>query len=136
MMAKFHGTLSDESVFLRYFHLESLSTRVAHERLMRNCFIDYDREMALVVERVSPDTAERQILAVGRLTKSRAADEAEVAALVSDRYQRHGLGTELMRRLIQVARDEKLKKIIARILPENLALRALADTFGFKIRDA
>ena len=136
MMAKFHETLSDESVFLRYFHLESLSARVAHERLIRNCFIDYDREMALVVERVSPSTGEREILAVGRLTKSRAADEAELAALVSDRYQRHGLGTELVRRLIQVARDEKLTKIIARILPENLALRALADRFGFKAHDS
>ncbi len=136
MMAKFHETLSDESVFLRYFHLESLSARVAHERLVRSCFIDYDREMALVAERVSPATGEREILAVGRFTKSRAADEAELAALVSDRYQRHGLGTELVRRLIQIARDEKLTRIIARILPENLALRALADRFGFKVYDS
>lgn len=136
MMAKFHETLSDESVFLRYFHLESLSARVAHERLIRNCFIDYDREMALVVERVSPITGEREILAVGRLTKSRATGQAELAALVSDRYQRHGLGTELVRRLIQVARDEKLTKIVAHLLPENLALRALADRFGFKIHDS
>jgi acetyltransferase len=136
MMVKFHGTLSDESVFLRYFHLESLSARVAHERLIRNCFIDYDREMALVIERVSPNTGEREILAVGRLTKSRAAGEAEVAALVSDRFQRHGLGTELARRLIQIARDEKLTKIIAHLLPENLALFALADRFGFKIHDS
>ena len=41
-----------------------------------------------------------------------------------------------MRRLIQVTRDEKLTKIIARILPENLALRALADKFGFKAHDS
>ena len=61
-------------------------TLVAHERLMRNCFIDYDREMALVVERVSPSTGEREILAVGRLTKTRAADEAELAALVGDLF--------------------------------------------------
>jgi len=136
MMAKFHETLSDESVFLRYFHLESLSARVAHERLIRNCFIDYDREMALVVERVSPNTGEREILAVGRLAKSRTAREAEVAVLVSDRYQRHGLGTELVRRLIQIGRDEKLQKIFANLLPENLALRALADKFGFKVHDS
>ena len=136
MMVKFHGTLSDESVFLRYFHLESLSTRVAHERLIRNCFIDYDREMALVAEHVSPATGEREILAVGRLSKSRSADEAELAVLVSDPYQRHGLGTELVRQLIQVGRDEKLCKIIADLLPENLAMRALADRFGFKIRDS
>lgn len=134
MMVKFHETLSDESVFLRYFHVESLSARVAHERLARNCFIDYDRDMALVAERVVPTTGEREILAVGRLTESRDADEAEVAVLVSDPYQRHGLGTELVRRLIQVGRDEKLRNIIAILLPENLAMRALAERFGFKIR--
>src|ERR1700674_4374856 len=49
-MVGFHGSLSEESVYLRYFHMAKLSTRVAHERLIRKCFIDYDREMALVAE--------------------------------------------------------------------------------------
>ena len=47
----FHETLSEQSVYLRYFHLMKLSQRVAHERLTRICFIDYDREMALVAEK-------------------------------------------------------------------------------------
>ena len=51
MMVKFHETLSERSVYLRYFHLMNLSQRIAHERLTRICFIDYDREMALVAER-------------------------------------------------------------------------------------
>ncbi|MFM6474086.1 MAG: hypothetical protein ACKPGH_11395, partial [Dolichospermum sp.] len=41
---------STESVYLRYFHLIKLSQRITHERLTRMCFIDYDREMALVAE--------------------------------------------------------------------------------------
>jgi len=53
---------------------------------------------------------------------------------VSDKYQRHGLGSELLRRLIQVARDEKLDEIVANILPENHSMRALADRFGFAVR--
>ena len=134
MMVKFHETLSDESVYWRYFHLENLSTRVAHDRLMRKCFIDYDCEMALVADYAAPDTSEREILAVGRLSKSRTGREAEVAVLVSDKYQRHGLGSELLRRLIQVARDEKLDEIVANILPENHSMRALADRFGFAVR--
>ncbi len=134
MMVKFHETLSEESIYLRYFHMESLSARAAHERLMRKCFIDYDQEMGLVAERVEPASGQREILAVGRLTKARMAREAEVAVLVSDRYQRHGLGTELVRRLVQVGRDQGLQEIIANILPENPGMRALADRFGFKIR--
>lgn len=135
-MVKFHETLSDESIYLRYFHMENLSARVAHERLIRKCFIDYDREMALVAERVEPDAGEHEIVAVGRLTKTRMAREAELAVLVSDRYQRHGLGTELVRRLIEVARGEGVQGIVANILPENLGMRALADCFGFKIGDS
>jgi acetyltransferase len=51
LMVKFHGTLSKETVFFRYFAQQKLELRVAHERLTRICFIDYDREMALVAVR-------------------------------------------------------------------------------------
>ena len=134
LMAKFHETLSDQTVFLRYFHMEKLSTRVAHERLIRKCFVDYGREMALVADRVAPDGAQHEILGVGRLTKSGVEGEAEVALLVGDRYQRCGLGGELLGRLIQIGRDEKLKDIVAIILPENSGMSSLAQRFGFEIR--
>ena len=52
--SQFHETLSERSVSLRYFHAMKLSQRVAHERLTRICFIDYDREMALVAEPQGP----------------------------------------------------------------------------------
>ena len=50
-MVQFHETLSERSVYLRYFHMIKLSQRVSHERLTRICFNDYDREIALVAER-------------------------------------------------------------------------------------
>ena len=136
MMVKFHETLSDESVHLRYFNMESLDMRVAHERLIRQCFIDYSQEMALVAEFATPNTGPREILAVGRLSKSRSAKEAEVAVLVSDNYQRRGLGTELLRRLMQVARKEKIQEVVAHVLLENLVIRALSGHFYFKIRES
>lgn len=134
LMVKFHETLSEKSVYLRYFHMENLSARVAHDRLIRKCFIDYDREMALVVDRAVPDTGRHEILGVGRLSKSHDAKEGEVAVLVSDSYQNLGVGTELVRRLIQVGRDEELQEIVANVLPENVAMQALANRFGFKVR--
>jgi len=51
--------------------------------------------------------------------------------LVADRVQRLGLGTELVRRLIEVARNEKFEQIVARTIPENTAMRSLAERFGF-----
>ena len=130
-MISFHETLSERSVHLRYFHMEKLSERVAHDRLIQKCFIDYDREMALVAVRATANGGQ-EILAIGRLSKNSGTREAEVAVLVTDKCQRQGLGIEILRRLIVVARDEKLESIEANTLPENIAMRALASGLGFK----
>ena len=134
LMVKFHETLSDRSVYLRYFCTLSLSRRVAHERLLRICFGDYDREIALVAEHTDPATGERRIMAVGRLNKLHGKNEAEVAVLVSDHYQGLGLGNELLRRAIQIARDEKLSEVSAEILPDNIAMQVIMKHHGFRVR--
>ena len=130
-MVKFHETLSDRSVYLRYFHSLSLSSRVAHDRLVRICFVDYDREIAIVADRLDAKTGQHRILGVGRLVKSHTKNEGEVAVLVSDEWQHQGLGTELFRRVIQIARDEKLSRIDAEMLPDNLSMKKIAKKLGF-----
>ena len=132
LMVKFHESLSRASVYLRYFHMVGLDERVAHIRLMQQCFVDYDREMALVADFQNPQSGEHEILAVGRLTKERDKSEAEVAVVVTDAHQGAGLGTELVRRLIEVGRDEKLARIVARILPENEAAESLVNKLNFQ----
>ena len=132
-MVAFHATLSDRSVYLRYLHVLSLNQRVSHERLAQTCFNDYDRELALVVERAKPDHGEREIIAVGRLIKMHRRNEAEYAILVSDQYQGHGLGTELLRRLLDVARDEKQKRVIGYIATENTAMLRICQKLGFRL---
>jgi acetyltransferase len=133
LMVKFHETLSDRSVYLRYFSSLSLRRRVAHERLLRICFGDYDREMVLVAERIDLDMGERRIIGVGRMTKLHARNEAEVAALVSDQYQRQGLGLELIRRVVGIARDEKVAVCSAEMLPDNMGMQAVFRRLGFAI---
>src|SRR5450759_1947661 len=134
LIVKFHATLSEQSVYMRYFHYIQYNRRVAHERLTRLCFIDYDREMALVVERKDPKTGESVILAIGRLSKLHQTAEAEFAILVSDAYQGQGFGGELLRRLVQIGRDEKLKRIVATILPDNVAMQRVSRKIGFKLK--
>ena len=134
LMVRFHATLSERSVYLRYFHLSSLDYRVSHERLRRICFVDYDREIALVAELRNPVNEESEILAVGRLAKADRANEAEFAILIGDRFQHHGLGTEMLRRLIEIARAEKLRKVTADILPENHHMLSLCKALGFHLR--
>jgi acetyltransferase len=133
LLVKFHGTLSERSVSLRYFHAMKFTARVAHERLTRICFIDYDREMALVADRKNPETGEHEILGVGRLSKLRGTNEAEFALVVSDRYQGQGLGTALLSRLLQVGRDENIDTIFGDILPENVEMQRICEKLGFKL---
>jgi acetyltransferase len=132
-MVKFHESLSEESVYYRYFSKLKLDQRVAHERLTRICFNDYDREIALVAERKDAASGQHEIIAVGRLSKARGLNEAEFALLISDRWQGLGLGTELLKRLVQVGRDEKLDRITAFILSENHAMHHLSKRAGFKL---
>jgi acetyltransferase len=133
LVVKFHESLSDRSVYFRYFQLLKLSRRISHERLARICFIDYDREMALLAEHTNPDTGENEILGFGRLNKSHGSDEGEFGLLVTDRYQHRGLGTELLRRILQVGRDEKLTRITADILFENVEMQHISQKLGFRL---
>ena len=131
---RFHEALSERSVYLRYFQPMKLSTRTAHERLTRICFLDYDREMALVAERRDPRSGEPEIIAVARLSKLHAVNEAEAAIVVSDGYQHQGLGTELYRRMATIARDEKIARIVSTMLGENREMRAICQKLGFRIQ--
>jgi acetyltransferase len=128
---QFHKTLSEQSVYFRYFHMMQLTQRITRERMMRLCFIDYDREMALVADYQDPETGAREILAICRLSKLHGTNEAEFSMLVSDPFQSRGLGTELLQRLLQVGRDERLKQINADILPENIAMQRVCEKVGF-----
>jgi acetyltransferase len=132
LMVTLHKSLSDRSVYLRYFSSPSLSTRVAHERLARLCFVDYDREIALVVDKQDPVSGRHSLLAIARLIKLRDGNHAEVAVLVSDQSQGHGLGTKLFRKIIQVAKCEGLGRVSAEMLPGNFAMRRIADKLGFR----
>jgi len=133
-LVRFHSALSERSVYLRYFQPMKLSTRTAHERLTRICFLDYDREMALVAEHRDGRSGLAEIVAVARLSKLHAVNEAEAAIVVSDHYQHQGLGTELYRRLAQIARDEKIARIVSTMLGENREMRAICQKLGFRIQ--
>lgn len=108
-MVKFHETLSEESVYHRYFSGLKLSQCIAHERLTRICFNDYDREIALVVElKPAKDSGERKIIGVGCLSKLTGTNEGEFALLISDAW--HG-----------------------QVLAENHAMHHICGQVGFKV---
>ncbi|HEY4183517.1 MAG TPA: bifunctional acetate--CoA ligase family protein/GNAT family N-acetyltransferase [Polyangia bacterium] len=136
-MVAFHETLSEQSVRFRYLRGVSLDERTAHERLTRVCFVDYDREMALVVERLDGD-GQRRIVALGRLSRERVkgATGAEFALVVGDPWQGLGVGRQLLTRLIEVAGRERIARIYAEIAAQNLGMQRLCAGLGFSLDEA
>jgi acetyltransferase len=134
LMVTFHETLSARSVYLRWLHMLNLSRRTAHEEMIRICFIDYDREMALVADYDNPQTGQHEIIGVGCLIKEQSTKSAEIALLVTDQFQRQGLGTELLRQLIQVGRDEHLQRLTGDILAENQGMQEICKKLGFRLQ--
>lgn len=132
-LVKFHETLSERTVYARYLQMFNLSQRTAHERLTKICFIDYSTQMALVAERTNPKTGEREIIGVGRLQGIGGA-EAEYAIVISDEFQKNGLGTEFLRRLIEIGKIEGVKVIVADILADNTAMQKISEKLGFKLQ--
>jgi acetyltransferase len=132
LMVAFHRGLSTDTIYQRYFSHLGYDQRVAHERLVRVCFGDYDRELALVAVRDNEATGSSEIVAVGRLSRLHLEPAAEFAILVSDRFQGRGLGTELLARLIEIGRAEGLERIVADILTGNGAMIAVARKAGFR----
>jgi acetyltransferase len=132
LLEKFHETLSDRSVYLRYLHPMLLSQRVAHERLSRICHGDYDREITLVAEQEVKPGASR-FLGASRMSNLHGTDEARFSVLISDQAQGLGIGAELVRRIVEVAKGEKLCRLIAEMTPDNKAMQRICERLGFRM---
>jgi acetyltransferase len=128
LLVHFHERLSDETVRLRYFDQQKLSHRTSHERLIRSCFLDYDRQIALS----AITGGEHPVLAgVARLIRKRKRDEAEFTLIVADDVRRLGIGSELMRRLMEVANAEGIVRVTAIMLNENHWMQTISRKMGF-----
>ena len=90
LLVKFHEKLSDDTVYNRYSQMLKLSQRVAHERLSRICFIDYEREMTLIVERKTAGEAE--IIGVVRLIRIPGTGNTELSLVDQRSVSASGIG--------------------------------------------
>ncbi len=134
LLVEFHRSLSQRSVSHRYGRELALDDRIDHKRLARVCFNDYDREIALVVDRHIPDSQEHEILGVGRLIKLAGGNEAELFLVISDKWQSQQLGTRLVELLLEVGRAERYSRITSHFLPDHSAMRYLLEKACFAIR--
>lgn len=131
LIVRFHHELSENSVRQRYLEFISLDERVAHERLLRICFNDYDREWAIVAE-VS-EREEKKIIGIGRLSRLPGTPYAQFKMTIIDAYQHLGLGTELLSHLLRIAEEEKIEEVEAYVLEENEGMLKICRNLGFEL---
>jgi acetyltransferase len=123
------GGCSRESIYSRFryfFHWES------HEVAARYCYIDYDRELAIVAE--SRNGEKRRLMGVGRLVADPMKTSAEYAVLVGDAWQDKGLGGVLTDRCLKIAADWGIRKITAITTADNPRMIAVFKKRNFAIR--
>jgi len=109
LIVELHQSLSDQTIRLR-FH--SMVRRLSRDSLIRLCHLDYDREMALVA--IHHEEVRPHIVGVSRYYLDPETGVAEYAVVVSDAWQGRGLGWQLMKKLIDVARQGGVRRWSAR----------------------
>ncbi len=128
---EFVNSLSERSRYLRFMYAMKELTPAMLSRFTQ---IDYDREMALIAL-TQEDDAERQV-GVARFVTYLDGRGCEFSIVVSDDWQNRGLATELLRRLIAIARQRGLEEMDGVVLRENRGMLALAKELGFTRRTA
>lgn len=125
-LVEFHGRLSPETVYLRFF---SAHPRLLPAEVNRFTHLDqHDRVALVAVDR------QGRIQGVGRYDRLPGTDEAEVAFVVADEMQGQGLGRELLARLAPIAREEGIRRFVAETLVGNQPMLKVFRASGLAAR--
>lgn len=123
-LVRFHQGLSPQSIYRRFF---SVHPKLSEAEVTWFTCVDYVNRLALVAEDGD------RLVAVGRYDKSPASAEAEVAFVVLDEYQHHGIGTLLLERLAEAAWRNGVTTFVASTLADNRAMQHVFASSGFKV---
>ena len=102
-----------------------------HEMATRFCFIDYDREIAIVAE--VEESNQRKLTGVGRLVADADHGEAEFAILVGDPWHGKGLGSLLTDYCLEVCQRWGVRRVVAETSPDNHRMLNVFRDRGFTI---
>ncbi len=122
---------SRESLWFRFRHIFKES---AHEMATRFCFIDYDRELAIVAE--IEEDGERKLIGVGRLVADADQRDAEYAVLVADAWQDEGLGSVLTDFCLEFAEKWGVGRVWAETTTNNPRMISIFKDRNFTFGEA
>jgi GNAT superfamily N-acetyltransferase len=124
-LQNFHASLSPETIELRFFGALPVLPEHMAEHFTH---VDYANRMAVLA--VTGTGAHERILAVGRYDRVGPA-EAEVAFVVSDAWQGHGIATALLHRLAGFAREHGITTFVAYVLDGNVRMMEVFRHSGY-----
>ena len=124
LLVAFHGQLSTRSVYLRFF---TVHPTLSESEVRRFTTVDYVDRLALVA------TVEDRLVGVARYDRAPGATEAEIAFVVVDEYQHHGIGSRLLDDLADAARARGVRTFRADTLAENHAMLDVFRHTGFPV---
>jgi len=128
MEQEFVRKLSPEA---KYFRFMNALQELSQEMLIRLTQIDYYNEMALVA--VKPNGTREEQIGVVRYSTNLDQRSCEFALVVSDAWQGHGIGYQLMQTLIEIARDRGLERMEGQVLSNNTRMLNLMKSLNFSI---
>jgi len=129
LLVELFESLSRQSVYMRFF---TPLKRLPHHMLARFTQIDYDREIALVA--LSKSQTKEKMLGVARVITERNQKHAEFSVVVADPWQGKGIGAELLKRCLAIAKEREIEKVWGVVLSENTQMLALGKKLGFKFK--
>jgi acetyltransferase len=124
----FHNRLSEHT---KYFRFMQALQELTPEMIVRFTQIDYDREMAFVA--VTDDANLPNELGVGRYLMNPDGNSVEFALVVADDCQRLGIGSRIMKALIQTAKSKGMLFFEGEVLVVNKPMLSLVKKLGFSI---
>lgn len=127
LVVAFQKRLSNETIRARYFEEMPLGDRISHERMIRICHTDYDREILLLAEK------EGQMVGAARLSRLPHTDTADLKLIIEDSMQRKGLGEKMFNAVLHIAKTEKLSSVTVQLFKNNAGMLKLLEKGGFKL---
>ncbi|NHI93593.1 MAG: N-acetyltransferase [Candidatus Lokiarchaeota archaeon] len=127
LIIKLYESFSDETRYLRFFTRRKSMTL---EEAKKYANVNYLKDFALVAQ--IPDKDE--LICVARYFRSEDGSRAEIAVVVTDRWQYKTLGTQISEILLEFAKKNGIKTIYGEVLASNIAIRKIMAESGFDIK--
>lgn len=121
--------LSEATIYYRFM---SHQKRVSRHQIQDFVYIDHRNDVTIVG--TLPDASGEEILAVGSYYLDQKTNLAEVAFVVSDKWQNHGIGTFLLKHLMRIARRNGIRGFTAEVLTDNKSMQAVVNKSNCKIK--